>query len=101
MLIVAYSYGCILTLEMLAALEKDGYTALVILVDGASDMLNTFIEQQVGSVDDLPTFETNILSAIMSQFMTMEVIAQRRVTSRFTPPHLHHTTFSSGGVTRM
>lgn len=76
---VSYSYGCILTLEALALLENDGYTADVILIDGAADMLKPVIQQQIGEVEDLALFETNILCAIISQFKTIELVAKQRV----------------------
>lgn len=79
---VAYSYGCILTLEALALLEKDGYTADVILIDGAADMLKPVIRQQIGEAEDLAIFETNVLCAIISQFKTIEVVAKQRVIAK-------------------
>lgn len=78
-LLVPYSYGCILTLEALTFLEKDGYTAEVILIDGAADMLKPVIRQQIGDPDDTAIFETNVLCAIMSQFMKIETVTKQRV----------------------
>lgn len=88
MLLVAYSYGCILALEALALLEDEGYTANVILIDGAADMLKPVIKMQIGEPDDLTVFETNVLCAIMSQFTPMEVIAKKRVSTTITYTHI-------------
>lgn len=79
LILVAYSYGCIITLETLALLERDGYNAHVILIDGAADMLKPVIRQQIGEPDDLNVFETNVLCAIISQFKPIEVVAKQRV----------------------
>lgn len=62
-------------------LENDGYTADVILIDGAADMLKPVIQQQIGEIEDLALFETNILCAIISQFKTIELVAKQRVTT--------------------
>lgn len=85
LIVVAYSYGCILMLEAIALLEKDGYTVHVILIDGSADMLKSVILQQVGDVDNLQLFETNILCAIISQFKSLDVVTKQRVSSTKQP----------------
>lgn len=82
-LLIPYSYGCIITLEAVALLEKDGYTAEVILIDGSADMFKIATKQQIGEPDDLKLFETNILCAMMSQFTKIEEVAKRRVCTSF------------------
>lgn len=80
---MAYSYGCILALEALALLERDGYTAEVILIDGAVDMFKPLIKQQIGDPDDTALFQTNILCAIISQFVNIETATKQRVSFLF------------------
>ncbi|GLV38468.1 Fatty acid synthase 3 [Carabus blaptoides fortunei] len=72
-IIIGYSYGTIICLELVARLEARGKVGQVIFIDGAPNMLKAMASQHITSSDDLE-LQNICLSAIISLVFETEVI---------------------------
>lgn len=75
--LLAYSYGCVVALELIAILEREGYTGRLILLDGAPDML-IYLTKLTLSDDNPAEFETNILLALLALYMPPKQLIKYR-----------------------
>lgn len=74
---VAYSYGCVVALELVAILDREGYIGKLILLDGAPDMLIGLTKLTLNA-DEPADFETNILMALLALYMPAQQLIKYR-----------------------
>ncbi|XP_031348358.1 fatty acid synthase-like [Photinus pyralis] len=81
--LVAYSYGCVVALELASILEVRGLIGKVILIDGAPEMLKNLIKLQYPSEHESEAFlETAILFNLITSYAPMEATVELRETVR-------------------
>lgn len=66
--LVAHSYGCVIALEMVALLEKEGIKGKVFLVDGSPKMTVKLTKKRLGEQTGTK-FETKLLELVLSNLM--------------------------------
>lgn len=71
--LVAHSYGCVVALEMVALLEKEGINGIVFLVDGSPKMTAELVKKQLGEKLG-HKFEKKLLEWVLSNFMPVQSI---------------------------
>ncbi|XP_031358293.1 fatty acid synthase-like [Photinus pyralis] len=72
--LVAYSYGCVVALELASILEVRGLIGKVVLIDGAPEMLKKLIKLQYPSEHEPEaSLETAVLFNIITSYAPMEV----------------------------
>lgn len=76
--IVAHSYGCIIALELIAILEKDGFTGKAIFVDGSPELIKDIAYSTIPTESDV-YLETAVLCVLMSVYMQKDVIEAAKI----------------------
>nr|XP_050845903.1 fatty acid synthase-like [Vespula vulgaris] len=69
-ILVGFSFGSLLAIELTRKLEAKGYNGRLILIDGAPQHLKTLIQQQLHSSSQ-EEFESNILLATLNAFTSI------------------------------
>ncbi|KAF5275320.1 hypothetical protein FQR65_LT16728 [Abscondita terminalis] len=77
--IVAYSYGCIVALELASMLEARGQRGTLILIDSSPEMMKNVIIQRLNA-DSVAVVESAILSTLMQILVGNEEIYEHRKT---------------------
>lgn len=67
--LVGYSYGCVITLELAALLEKEGMCGTVVVIDGAPAIFSQIVNQQINASTE-SQFQNNVLLAILRIYMS-------------------------------
>ncbi|XP_051154827.1 fatty acid synthase [Leptopilina boulardi] len=62
--LVGYSFGCVITIELARLLENEGFTGRIVLIDGSPEIMKKLVEQQLPSAHK-GELETNLLLGIM------------------------------------
>lgn len=78
LIILAYSFGAVVAIEILAILESKGKSAKVIFIDGAPDML-TDIVRTFFPIDNENLFQILLLQVLMKKYIPYEEILKHRV----------------------
>lgn len=76
--LVAYSFGSLVGVELTALLEKNGYNGKLILIDGSPKMIKQLLQQQLVT-DSEAMFETTAMCAVMSLYMPWEDVVRHKV----------------------
>ncbi|XP_031329996.1 fatty acid synthase-like [Photinus pyralis] len=81
--LVAYSYGCVVALELASILEVRGLIGKVVLIDGAPEMLKKLIKVQYPSEHEPEaSLETAVLFNLITSYVPMEATIGHRETVR-------------------
>uniref|UniRef100_A0A834UCQ7 oleoyl-[acyl-carrier-protein] hydrolase n=1 Tax=Vespula pensylvanica TaxID=30213 RepID=A0A834UCQ7_VESPE len=72
-LLVGYSFGSVLAIELTRMLEIKGFIGRLILIDGAPQHLKTFIQQNLHSSSE-EELDNNILLDIMNAYVGLNVV---------------------------
>lgn len=72
--IVGYSFGCLLAVETVAALERKGLRGTLFLIDGAPRATAKLAKQQIGDKND-DEIQLKILEAIVANYLPTTEIA--------------------------
>ncbi|KAK5638956.1 hypothetical protein RI129_013251 [Pyrocoelia pectoralis] len=70
--LIAYSYGCIVALELVAMLESEGKLGNIVLIDGSLEMFKDVVLAGFADMASPPLMETFTLSNLMSLYMPLE-----------------------------
>ncbi|XP_063925092.1 fatty acid synthase-like [Zophobas morio] len=73
--IIGYSFGTLVALEMISLLEKNGYTGILILIDGSPAYSTSSLKKQFAHETEAQ-FQTAILSKIASFVISLDVFSQ-------------------------
>ncbi|KAJ8919478.1 hypothetical protein NQ315_002099 [Exocentrus adspersus] len=76
-LIVSYSYGTLVALEVVNILESRGYTGTLITIDGAPMLMKQMLMNL--EVESGRIFETALLCHLLSFYVSFEVIAKKKI----------------------
>ncbi|KAF5283995.1 hypothetical protein FQR65_LT13629 [Abscondita terminalis] len=72
--LVAYSYGCVVGMQLVALLEARGRIGTVVFIDGGLEVFKEVMEQQFPGCESPPVLDTVILSHIMQMHMPAEAV---------------------------
>ncbi|KAF5280721.1 hypothetical protein FQA39_LY18004 [Lamprigera yunnana] len=77
-IVVAYSFGCLIGMELVALLEAGGRLGKLILIDGSHDMFKALLLQQIPMADSTPVLETTILCNLMDLYLPSETVFKHK-----------------------
>lgn len=81
-LVVGYSLGATVTLELVASLEQDGYVGKVILLDGGPELQKGLVTN-IFSTENEAQYQASVLSTLMTLYLDRELNAQDKVILSF------------------
>ncbi|GJQ79757.1 hypothetical protein Trydic_g23234 [Trypoxylus dichotomus] len=83
LILLAYSFGCIVATELLRKLEAKGKKAKVIFIDGSPDVMVEMLNTLVPIAED-NLFHTMMVSMIMRRYMSYDdILKQQEVIAKF------------------
>lgn len=75
--LIGYSFGVMLSLEVVHILEGEGYSGKVCLIDGAPDIFRAFINNVFGS--DPQVFQTKVLLYTLEVYVNKDILEDLQV----------------------
>lgn len=66
---MGHSFGTLVALELAVMLEKEGFTGIIILIDGSPKTSVEFTKQVVGKSSNVSKLEVKILATIASNML--------------------------------
>lgn len=70
-MVVGYSFGAVIALELVALLEASGYVGQLVLIDGSPASLKAMAENQVMSYDE-DILQNKVLQSIIDLIIDVE-----------------------------
>lgn len=81
--LVAYSFGVIITLEILKLLEADNYTGKAIFIDGSPEVMKEMAFRNL-VMDTDALFETSVLCNVLGTYIPHSVMETLKVSLSLT-----------------